>query len=436
MRTDFGVFCYEQNRKYGRKNVQLHQVFIDAFTMNKWGFLKAFRGSAKTMYTCYYHLFSALKKNRYQVYCSSNLFQTRDGMEKMRRIILNTPFMLDEIERPVNQNLGRNRIEFQNGSIIQGRTFSSNLRGGGNEEVRITLFTGDDIYPDRLRMSLQDYEGIWCEAIEKAIEPDEQLFLVGTPIDVNDLFARLERDPVYTAKIKIPAIIRNEKGEELSAWPERFPLEKLKRDQRRNPIAFARQMLVDPVPPEGIDFKTKWLKYYNHPFRDTADDFHYALVDMAVSAEETADYAGILDVWHRGHEWYIEGAWGIRGIDAIGRHLLLLDGLQLYDLILVEAPGSLHLLCKRDPNFTKLGGRVQYVTSVQGNKLERIWLLRPWFLGGFVHLREGRCSIFETEYAGFPKAHHLHCLDALQMGIAHLGSRTGSEEEMFKQFEV
>lgn len=419
-RADFPLFCAVVLAALGYAREPLHDLFIAALLTYQWGTIKAFRGSAKTFYTLCFAIWTAwAHPHEYVVIASGNAENTRETMGKAAELIELFPWLWDSIKPPHAFHLTRASIRFTNGSQIKGRSYGSNIRGIGNLRQRITLYLGDDIYPERhaLTMSLPEYTSLWLEAVEKAIEPHTgRLWLIGTPLDVADLFATLATDPAYLIHLIIPVL---DPLTDTSVWERRFPTTQMHRDRTRYPVAFARQMLVDPVPPAGIDFQRAWLleRPYHHQ-RET--DFRRIFVDLAVSAKDTADYAGIVDTVQRGQAWFVRGAWAIRGVDAVGAHLTLLDhddGPPIRHF-LIEAPGALHLLGKKTPSITALGGRVEWVLSVTGAKLERIDLLRPWFQGGYVHIDPHTCGPFLTEYLGFPVAHHLHCLDAFAGGVA------------------
>ena len=79
--------------------------------------------------------------------------------------------------------------------------------------------------------------------------------------------------------------------EESSLWPERFPLEDLKRRQRLNPREFASLYQQQPYIEGGNIIKTEWWQKYPEDLKPESFISLVIAVDTAFKKTETADYS-------------------------------------------------------------------------------------------------------------------------------------------------
>jgi phage terminase large subunit-like protein len=270
---------------------------------------------------------------------------------------------------------------------------------------------------------------IWRKAVEPAMEPNCQLFLLGTPFTPDDIYVVLESDDRYFF-IRIP--IWDE--DHVPAWVERYPKDMIERIERNiDAMTFAQQYLVLPMHPGGMEFKVAWLMPYVEVPLNDINRARYVTCDLAVSESKKADYSGISDWYHRHDKWFLNDAWAPKGIDATGRKLLELDADPDVKIIMIEAPGTLHQMCQKDPNFRNLRKAV-YVTGVWGTKVERVGTLEPWFRNGYVYVKmksngaPANAPFFWREYTAYNRKQppkDLHILDGFQMLIEEYGGHQG-----------
>ena len=414
LKRNFPLFCWEINRQYGRVNTKFHDQIIAGLYGKRRSILECFRGSAKTMHVCYKLLWRAWSQNnQFLIYTSGNEPQVKSGMRKMNRMIKRIDFLKEDL-----LNGRKLEIEFTNGSVIWGLTYGSGLRGFGSDEARVNEIIGDDVIPDKPKMMMSDYISIWMEAIEPAVEfVSGEVHCVGTPFREGDLYDVLMNDKRYY-KVKIPIYDSNGR----SNWEERFPTQNVKSlEEGIDYITFARQYLCECVNPKGNAFRREWLVDHGSKIPSDAGVM-FLFVDLAVSESKTADYCGIIQVYHsESGKWYIVDSWAVKGIDNVGR--VLKEREPHVDMIMIEAPGALHLMCQKDPRISTLSpGKVQYKKSVIGNKIQRIMLLEPWFKNGYVLFDSKKCHDFLKEYLLFPEGKDFHILDAFQMGVDHFSS--------------
>jgi len=415
LKRNFPMFCWEINRRYGRKNADFHDKIIRGLLGKRYSILECFRGSAKTMHSCYKLLWRAWSRSdQFLLYTSGNKPQVRAGLRKINRIIKKVDFLEESV-----LTAHKMEVEFENASILWGLTYGSGLRGFGSDVGRVNEIIGDDVIPDRPKMVMKDYISIWYEAIEPAVEfLDGEVHCVGTAFTEDDLYARLMADPRYY-KLKIPIYRLDGR----SVWESRFPTARVRElEAGIDSITFARQYLCECMNPAGHLFKREWLLDHHSRLPKNDAGMMFLFVDLAVSESKTADYCGIVQVYHSDSgKWYVIDSWAVKGIDQVGKTLRRIE--PRVDLIMIEAPGAMHIMCKKDPNFQSLPAqKIKYKKSVQGNKIQRIMLLEPWFRGGWVLIDFNKCHDFLKEYLSFPEGKDFHILDAFQMGVDHFSS--------------
>ena len=79
--------------------------------------------------------------------------------------------------------------------------------------------------------------------------------------------------------------------EEVALWPERFPLDELKRRQRLNPRDFASLYQQQPYIEGGNILKSEWWRYFPEDLNPTNFQTVIIAADTAFKKTETADYS-------------------------------------------------------------------------------------------------------------------------------------------------
>jgi phage terminase large subunit-like protein len=428
LKSSFWLFYYEVNRRYGRINTPLHDALILGLDAHPWSCWQMFRGYAKTMIAAVYRLLwkAWTVDITYGVYLSGNEPQVKDGLRKMARIAKRIEFLRKDLDHVL-----KFEIEFKNGSVILGKTYGSNIRGMGNEERRPNILVGDDVIPDVPTRTMEQIIDIWRKAVEPAMEPNNcELILIGTPFTPDDIYSVIEQDDRYSFT-RQPIVDQDGR----SVWPERYSNDMVEKIRRNiDAMTWAQQYLCMPMHPGGIEFKVEWIL----PWKSVPADRNrrcYVFCDLAISESKHADYAGISKWYHRDGNWYLIDAWAIKGMNDVGRKLRQLDDEPEVEVIMIEAPGALHIAISKDENFQHLTKKV-IKKSVTGNKVERIGTLEPIFFNGKVFARfhqdgsPANAPYFWREYTGYNRRNppkDLHILDGFQMGVEKYGETQGTE---------
>ena len=312
--------------------------------------------------------------------------------------------------------------KFRNGSRIHAFGVTANFRGAVSLVSRPNDVICDDIVPDNPTMSMDWYIDQFHSSIVPLLAIDGRVFLVGTPFTERDIVYDLRQNKKFV-KLESPLLVNNK-----STWESKFRTHRvLEMKKHMKAITWARNYALQPINPEGADWKKHWLGEFEEYPNDAAG-MMYCFVDLAVSEKESADYAGITQVFHLRHRWYVVDSWAVRGIDAVAKILLKIE--DDVSLIYIEAPGSLHIMCKRDPNFQDLETKILYKVSVKGNKIARLGLLEPYWKLQLILLRKNACLDLRKEFLSYPKG-PLHCLDGLQAGVAKFGKRKKKKRKIY-----
>jgi predicted phage terminase large subunit-like protein len=241
------------------------------------------------------------------------------------------------------------------------------------------------------------------------LEPDGRLCIVGTRYHYRDLYGLLiENGFVPTATI-IRAI--NENGE--SAWPERFPIEKLEHIRREaGTIIFNAQYQNDTEAMKGAVFKEEWLQFYDSPPESLRV---YQGVDLSIAQTDSADFFAVVTI----------------GVDALA-NIYVLDCYQARISFRQQTAAILQKFLRFDPlkvaiesnayqaaqadTLKEMG--VMRVTKVftKNDKLSRAWKLSSFFEDGRVYLGRNMQEMVEQLLA-FPQADHDDLFDALDFAV-------------------
>lgn len=119
------------------------------------------------------------------------------------------------------------------------------------------------------RKKLRDlvYGALFKSLAPRSECPEAKIVLLNTPIAADDLISQCENDPDWVFR-RYGCYIDDGQGKEASAWPSRFPLEVLKKDEqahrRRNMLSvFSREMRCELVSDEAAFFSESWLKIFD-----------------------------------------------------------------------------------------------------------------------------------------------------------------------------
>ena len=111
-----------------------------------------------------------------------------------------------------------------------------------------------------------------------------KFFVLGNVICEGSLVDRLLKDEDSGwLRLKFPAIVTNEVGEQRSAWPEQFSLEYLAQERKNmGDDAFEAEYMCEPVE-MGLDFRLEWFKHWNTLPSDVMKHTCLAVIDSSLS---------------------------------------------------------------------------------------------------------------------------------------------------------
>ena len=302
----------------------------------------------------------------------------------------------------------------------------------GDEPKQIVILTR--WHPDDLAGRLMDSED-WKEGRWKHIN-----FPAIKKVDGRKISRRMlpENDPRYVSPDEYRSLspakreVAEEKEEPL--WPERFPLEDLKRRERLNPREFASLYQQQPYIQGGNLIRTDWWRSYPDDLKPESFTTLVIAADTAFKKSESADYsvfvvAGmdktgdiyIVDIVRGKYDFpelkqrmiQLNNAWRGRGLRAI--------------YIEDKASGqSLIQELKRESGVSVIPYKV--VTD----KVARVNAILPLIEGGRVFLPESSVWLddFADECVSFPNGNHDDQVDAMTIAVDVL-SRTSVSPEAY-----
>ena len=228
--------------------------------------------------------------------------------------------------------------------------------------------------------------------------------------------------------------------EEVALWPERFPLDELKRRQRLNPRDFASLYQQQPYIEGGNILKSEWWRYFPEDLNPTNFQTVIIAADTAFKKTETADYsvaivAGltaegdiyIVDV-HRGRWDYPELRQKLININATWR------GRGLRALYIEDKASGQSII----QDLRRESGIAVVPYKVVNDKVSRINGITPLIQGGRVHLPEKATWLdeFVEECVSFPSGKHDDQVDALSMAVDVLSRQSITPEQIFGSMDT
>jgi predicted phage terminase large subunit-like protein len=292
----------------------------------------------------------------------------------------------------------------------------------GKRIVILTRWHPDDL-AGRL-MKTEDWrEGRWKHISFKAItEVDTKL-----RVPVNQL---PKDDPRYAPKLQdVPNAKRYVMGtREISLWPERFPLEDLKRRERLNPREFASLYQQSPYVLGGNLIKTQWWQRY--PGDTNPQNFPIVVigVDTAFKKTETSDYSAaiVAAIDNIGDIYILDVQRGKWEYPDLKRRLIALNnkwrghGLRAFYVEDKASGQSIIQDLKRESGLAIVPYKVTF------DKVARVNSILPLIEGGRVHLPDEAPWLdnFVEECVTFPNGTNDDQVDALSIVLDVL-ARTG-----------
>lgn len=217
-------------------------------------------------------------------------------------------------------------------------------------------------------------------------------------------------------------------------WPERFPLEDLKRRQRLNPRDFASLYQQKPYVAGGNMIRQEWWRTYPSDLDPSNFAAVIIAVDTAFKKSETADYSVamvggidqlgdiyILDVLRRRLEF-----------PALKQQLILLNnrwrGRGLRAIYIEDKASGMSLI----QALRESSGMAVIPHKAVHDKVARVNAVLPLIEGGRVHLPESAPWLddFAEECVQFPNGTHDDQVDALSMLLDRLARTSLSPDAL------
>ena len=214
--------------------------------------------------------------------------------------------------RTNSQTAGRTKktktdLRLKNGSRIRCVSYGKAVRGAHPKYVICDdVLNDEDMFSETVRKKNLAYFQGAISQMPPNIDPlhggSGQIIVVGTPYHIADLYGFLKKNPEYTFR-KYAAIQKGEDGVERPLFPWRWPLAALLKKRREiGPIAFAREVLCEPI----TDDLSVFPSHLFPPLYDETITLRpskqliaqrqlnvYMGVDLALSANVGADYTVI-----------------------------------------------------------------------------------------------------------------------------------------------
>jgi len=246
------------------------------------------------------------------------------------------------------------------------------------------------------------------------LEPAGSLCIVGTRYHYRDLYGLLLENGFVPSVTIIRAI--DEQGR--SAWPERFPIERLEQIRREaGTVIFNAQYQNDTEAMKGAIFKDEWLRYYDVPPSPLKV---FQGVDLSIAQSEGSDFFAIVTIG--------EDTWGnIFVLDCYQARLsfrqqtmAIAERFGRFDPIRIAIESNAYQAAQADC-LREIG--IPRVTKVftGRDKLSRAWKLSALFEDGRIYLSRHMHELAEQLLA-FPQAEHDDLFDALDFAVSLVSS--------------
>mgnify|MGYP001579592021 CR=1 FL=1 len=221
--------------------------------------------------------------------------QARDRLRKIRAKIEADKTFQWLIPRSKSFGWSDGLLEFPNGSSIGAFGFNSSYRG---RHPRVCII--DDPSKDYAGMPIEEQEKFLLSVIEPAVGPKNQILVMGTPVEYDDLLERLDNHPAYTS-FKYPAI---KDGKPL--WPERYTMADLEqaRINAKHDWIFVREYLLERTDADTAVFKGSLIKFSNHYPQEL---YKVMAIDPAITTGGDATAYVIMGMDPLDNIWVLEG---------------------------------------------------------------------------------------------------------------------------------
>lgn len=300
--------------------------------------------------------------------------------------------------------------------------------------VILTRWHPDDL-AGRLMRSEDWNEGRWQHINYPAISRQEQkIARSALPESHPDWLSREAAEKISDSKRHI--IQHKEKP----LWPERFPLEELKRRERLNPRDFASLYQQQPYIEGGNMLKSDWWSYYPSDLNPTSFQQIIITVDTAFKKESTSDFSVFLvaGLTREGDIYILDIIRGRWDFPELRQRLINLNAIwrgRGLRAIYIEDRASGQSLIQE---LRRESGLAVIPYKVFKDKVSRVAAVTPLVEGGRVFLPEGSKWLddFIEETVSFPSGSNDDQVDAFTMAIDILSRQHVSPADLFSRLDA
>lgn len=245
-----------------------------------------------------------------------------------------------------------------------------------------------------------------------------------------------EDDPRYIPRGKLHTVSKRKryyrKQIEQALWPERFPLEDLKRRERLNPREFAALYQQTPYIAGGNILKSEWWKFYDDDLRPERFSSIVIAADTAFKKTETSDYSAfiVIGLAHDGDMYILDIIRKRYDFPELKQAAISLNntwrGKGLRGLYIEDKASGQSLIqeLKRESGISVIPYKVN------NDKVARVNSVTPFIEGGRVWLPKTAKWVddFIEETLAFPSGTYDDQVDALSIGLDSLSRQNASPD--------
>lgn len=293
----FKAFClYYQTDKCIKPFAPMHDEWFKAVFENQGVILAAPRGFAKSHIFCLYlPLYLLLtKKNLTIALIGSSIknVQSKWMVKLMEELETNKDIIRDfGVQKTAMWS--RECLRLANGNQLTPYGVDTKYRGERPNWLIIDDIENDINVrnPEQRKYVRDTFESSWFNSLT----PDGHLIVAGTILHPQGFISTLIHAPLgervkWFRKI-YQGLLKDEQGNEVSAWPEWYPLENLLMRREVSPTKFEQEVQNNPLPDELMLFHQPDITYYNQLPNQLA---YCTTVDPASSMDPDADETVIL----------------------------------------------------------------------------------------------------------------------------------------------
>ena len=206
-----------------------HRELMDLlYCRDPWVAAEAFRGAAKSTRMEELIIISALMGDfKYALILGNSYDRACERLSAIKNELVQNDAINELFGEQSGGTWAADQIVLANGCKIQAFGARQSLRGAKHNDYRPDFLFVDDL-EDEENVATEDARRKlkrWFNgALIPALDPKGKIRMVGTPLHPKSLLEEKMRDSAWKSA-RFPVIYLNEEGREISAWPDRFPME-------------------------------------------------------------------------------------------------------------------------------------------------------------------------------------------------------------------